>query len=137
MGKYFQSTEAAKRHFEEFFSKLVSDADSRKAIVASHLSFSFILAGSGDEFGLRAENGELVLAQEAMNQGNDVRVTLKADLLHQLLLGKLRLMPAIMARQITARGQMDKQKELGALLYSLRDAYQAFLKETNKTDLLG
>ncbi len=137
MGKYFQSNEAAKSHFEAYFNRLVNDSEMRNSILASQLSFSFILSGSGSEIGLRVQNGELALSHGASNDENDVRVTLKADLLHQLLLGKLRLMPAIMARQITARGQMDKQRELGALLFSGREFYQKFLQENNKTDMMG
>ncbi|RMD94723.1 MAG: hypothetical protein D6814_14200, partial [Calditrichaeota bacterium] len=137
MGKYFSSEADFNAHFQPFFEKLLKHPEIGEKLREKKISFRFITKDPAAEIAVQAREGQGTVSTGGQQPADeDVHITLRADLLHQLLLGKIRLMPAIMGRQIVARGVMDKQKELGAMISSFSQLYKEYLTEQNKAEMI-
>ncbi|MDQ7052403.1 MAG: SCP2 sterol-binding domain-containing protein [candidate division KSB1 bacterium] len=137
MGKYFSTESEVYAHFQPFFESLLKNAEVGGQLREKKMSFRFITRDPGAEIALDARKGEGKVTTGEGEKNEDVLIQLRADLLHQLMLGKIRLMPAIMGRQISARGVMEKQKELGAMISTLSQLYKDYLNTNNKQDMLN
>lgn len=137
MGKYFSNEADFHAHFVPFFERLLSHDEIGAKIRDTRMSFRFQATDPAAEIAVNAGDGAGSVSTDRGAAGEEVHVQLKADLLHQLLLGKLRLMPAIMARQISARGLIDKQRALSTLIDSIAAMYRDYLSEQNKQEMLS
>ena len=136
MGKYFRTESEFYGHFKPFFESLITHPEVGRKLADNKMSFRFITKDPAAEIALDLREGDGVVRTGAEDGNEDVKISLRADLLHQLLLAKIRLMPAIMGRQISARGVMDKQRELGATIASLSQLYKEYLKDQQKENMI-
>lgn len=137
MGKYFQSEQDVYKVLGTFFENLLKHPKVGKELLDSKISMKLFLSNPKAEIAVdTSESGGKVITGETVT-AEDVKMTMSADLAHQLCLGKLTLMPAIMARQITARGPSEKQVKLNAILKRATDIYRSTLQELGRDDLLG
>ena len=136
MGKYFSSENELYSHFQPFFETLLKHPDVGQQLRDKQMSFRFVTRDPAGEIALDAREGSGVVRTGGGEKKEDVHISLQADLMHKLMLGKIRLMPAIMGRQISARGLMDKQKELGAMIATLSQIYKDYLNANQKQHMI-
>lgn len=136
MGKYFSTESDIYAHFRPFLESLLQHPEVGPQLREKQMSFRFIVRDPAAEIALDARDGQGTVTTGSGEKTEAVLINLSGDLLHRLLLGKIRLMPAIMGRQISARGLMDKQKELGAMISTLSQIYKEYLTANNKQHMI-
>jgi putative sterol carrier protein len=136
MGKYFQTEEEVYAVFGAFFEKLLEHPEVGKRLLESHISMKLFLTNPKAEIAVDISGSEGKVITGSSVTSEDVKMTMPADVAHQLWLGKLALMPAIMARQITARGPLEKLRQLGTIFKPATEIYRGTLKELGREDLL-
>ncbi len=136
MGKYFQTDEEVYAVFGAFFEKLLKHPEVGKRLADLKISIKLFLTNPTAEIAVDVSEPEGKVITGPTVTSEDVKMTMPADVAHQLWLGKLALMPAIMARQITARGPLDKLRQLGTIFKPATEIYRSTLEEVGRQDLL-
>lgn len=137
MGRIFASEKEFYEHFVPFFRSLSTHADFGPQVQQGLLSFRIVSRDPQAEVSVDSRNGEEIVTTGPGLGLEDVRIQLTAESLHGLLLGKIKLMPAIMARQVAARGTIDKQKQLATFLDAIPQAYKDYLTSLGKESLIS
>ncbi|MDZ7260584.1 MAG: SCP2 sterol-binding domain-containing protein [candidate division KSB1 bacterium] len=137
MGRYFKTSDEFYKIYLPFFRRLLESPEVGAKLKDSKLSIRFSLSDPEVEITIdyrSSPEGKVICGQSELE--GDIKVSTKCDSAHRLWLGKLPLMSAIMSREVTARGPMDKLKEFSTLFKPASEIYQNLLKDMGYEELL-
>lgn len=132
MNFIFNSAEDLCDLFTELFRKIGQNSTLAAKMAEINQVIRFHFTNPKVEITVDATQQPLLVICGAAEKAPDLQLWLAGDIAHQLWLGKISPMSAIMSRQIRAVGKMQSMREIGAVFSSVTKIYQDLLLEKSQ-----
>jgi len=129
MGKYFKTADGFYKVMVPFFEKLINDTEVGDKLSAFKHTFQLLITQPDAKIVLDCRNSEKKVVCGETDLEGDIQLKMRSDSAHRLLLGKMILRDASMAREIIARGPLDELKELSSIFLAASKFYKHHLMQ--------
>lgn len=137
MGKYFKVADEFYKIFVPYFKLLLQNPEVADKIREKEISLQFIITDLKAQILLDCCNANHPLICGHTQAEGDIKIWMKGDSAHQLWLGKIALMNAIMVREIKVQGPVEKLKELTSIFKPATTIYKQHLINLNLKEFLN
>lgn len=129
MGQYFKTADGFYKVMVPFFEKLLNETEVGTKLSAFQRALQLLITEPNANIILDCRNAENKVICGETDVEADIQLRMRSDSTHRLLLGKLLLRDASMAREIVARGPLDELKELSSIFLAASEFYKQHLMQ--------
>jgi SCP-2 sterol transfer family len=125
----FPSTELLQTALKTLFSRVGQDPQAARSVVNSKLILRMRVTSPETDVVVNGRRDPPQITYGSTTLRPDLEIELKADALHKILLGELRLSSAVAARQLVVRGPIHKSFVFEDIFHSAQAFYPSVLEE--------
>lgn len=136
MSLIFNSAEELCQIFTELFQKICMDSTLGAKIKAINQVIRFHFTHPKVEITVDATQKPAQVICGAVELAADLQFWMTGDIAHELWMGKISPMSAIMSRRIRAVGKMQSMRDIGAIFSLVTQIYQDIMVENGHPELI-